>query len=675
DGSVENIYYNDVKVLSYIYNDYGEVSSYTDYKDNVTYYFNYDYQNRLINVNATNGNNITYSYDENSHLVSKTNINGTNNNTYTDVNPDLDEENNVLTQESISGKYNINYSYSVDAFANLETISYYFTSINSVIDAAYTDETTTNANNETVLTGRISQVEFTINNDILKFVYEYDDYSNITKVTKYINNIIDYYEENTYDIFNQLVRQDVLIDGTEYRRNYFYDTRGNIISYQYINQTDEDYITGATFQYRTSGNKDELVFATINGYNYTITYSSSGQPNLYLGWQIGYDMRNITTLENSQYYIEYYYNANNIRTGKYIYNGVKDNDVAYILDGNKIIRETRTGDENYVINYYYDSSDNVIGFEYNNNKYLYLKNLQNDIIGIVDEAGNLVVEYTYDAYGNIIKLVDTSNCDLSTVNPFRYRSYYYDKETGWYYLNSRYYNPIIGRFITMDSIEYLGAGGTNLFSYCNNNPTSYYDINGNFSASLVLGGSIVAQLSGGFAGLMASISASLASIKAAIATAWLPVLAIALVSVAIVGLVYAIQLISNLMASATRARSYVDARVKKGGIDDKNTYNHTVYVIVLSATKEVWYVGRTQHFPARSSAHYRGNYPRSQYTMFAIATGLTYKEARAMEQTLITAYGLDALGNAINSIARKKWGSFAKEFARASSIFSSAYDD
>lgn len=337
----------------------------------------------------------------------------------------------------------------------------------------------TNANNETVLTGRISQVEFTINNDILKFVYEYDDYSNITKVTKYINNIIDYFEDNTYDIYNQLIRQDVLIDGTEYRRNYFYDTRGNIISYQYINQTDEDYITGATFQYRTSGNKDELVFATINGYNYTITYSSSGQPSLYLGWQIDYNMRNITTLENSQYYIEYSYNANNIRTGKYIYNGVKDNDVAYILDGNKIIRETRTGDENYVINYYYDSSDDVIGFEYNNNKYLYLKNLQNDIIGIVDEAGNLVVEYTYDAYGNIIKLVDTSNCDLSTVNPFRYRSYYYDKETGWYYLNSRYYNPIIGRFITMDGVEYLGASGTslsyNLFSYCENNPVNNVD--------------------------------------------------------------------------------------------------------------------------------------------------------------------------------------------------------
>lgn len=215
-------------------------------------------------------------------------------------------------------------------------------------------------------------------------------------------------------------------------------------------------------------------------------------------------MRNITTLENNQYYIEYYYNANNIRTGKYIYNGVKDNDVAYILDGNKIIRETRTGDENYVINYYYDSSDNVIGFEYNNNKYLYLKNLQNDIIGIVDEAGNLVVEYTYDAYGNIIKLIDTSNCDLSTVNPFRYRSYYYDKETGWYYLNSRYYNPIIGRFITMDGVEYLGASGTalsmNLFSYCENNPVNNVDFEGNFGSPIQWVMAAIGAIAGWFFG-------------------------------------------------------------------------------------------------------------------------------------------------------------------------------
>ena len=70
------------------------------------------------------------------------------------------------------------------------------------------------------------------------------------------------------------------------------------------------------------------------------------------------------------------------------------------------------------------------------------------------------IEYYYDAYRRIIKISDTSGINLSTTNPFRYRSYYQDNETGWYYLNSRYYNPLTNRFITMDQIEYLGANQT-----------------------------------------------------------------------------------------------------------------------------------------------------------------------------------------------------------------------
>jgi RHS repeat-associated protein len=94
--------------------------------------------------------------------------------------------------------------------------------------------------------------------------------------------------------------------------------------------------------------------------------------------------------------------------------------------------------------------------------------------GIIDENNNLVVEYNYDGYGNIISMVDNTTNKIGEKNPYRYRSYYYDTETIWYYLNSRYYNPNIGRFITMDEIEYLGATSTilsyNLFTYCEGNP-------------------------------------------------------------------------------------------------------------------------------------------------------------------------------------------------------------
>lgn len=226
----------------------------------------------------------------------------------------------------------------------------------------------------------------------------------------------------------------------------------------------------------------KLSEATINGISYDITYSSTGQPSIYLGWEIDYDMRNICVIENDDYYIEYYYNANGIRLGKSIDNGDEIESVNYILDGSNIIKEIHTGANNYTIEYYYDSSDNIIGFTYNGSKYLYLKNLQNDVIGIVDSNNNIVVKYYYDAYGRIIKTLDTSGINLSTINPFRYRSYYQDNETGWYYLNSRYYNPLTNRFVTMDQIEYLGASGSvlslNLYSYCENNPINHTDYEG-----------------------------------------------------------------------------------------------------------------------------------------------------------------------------------------------------
>ena len=106
----------------------------------------------------------------------------------------------------------------------------------------------------------------------------------------------------------------------------------------------------------------------------------------------------------------------------------------------------------------------------------------NDIIRIIDFSGNLVVEYIYDAYGNIINIIDESNLNIRTINTFRYRSYYYDIETKWYYLNSRYYNLKLGRFVTMDEVEYLGLSGTvlsaNLYLYCENYPVIRVDYSG-----------------------------------------------------------------------------------------------------------------------------------------------------------------------------------------------------
>ena len=111
-----------------------------------------------------------------------------------------------------------------------------------------------------------------------------------------------------------------------------------------------------------------------------------------------------------------------------------------------------------------------------------------DVIHIIDESGSIVTTYTYSAFGEVLSVTGTLASTIGARNPFRYRSYYYDTETGWYYLNSRYYDPTVGRFINADGIIGANGGivGYNMFAYCNNNPIMYADPNGE-SLLLIVG--------------------------------------------------------------------------------------------------------------------------------------------------------------------------------------------
>lgn len=92
-------------------------------------------------------------------------------------------------------------------------------------------------------------------------------------------------------------------------------------------------------------------------------------------------------------------------------------------------------------------SGDAFGFIYNGEEYYYIKNVQNDIVAIADKDGDIVANYYYDAWGNITQI--TGDTALAQTNPLRYRSYYYDSETGYYHLKSRYYSPEVGRFLRM----------------------------------------------------------------------------------------------------------------------------------------------------------------------------------------------------------------------------------
>ncbi|MBP3353197.1 MAG: hypothetical protein J6L02_00905, partial [Bacteroidales bacterium] len=129
-----------------------------------------------------------------------------------------------------------------------------------------------------------------------------------------------------------------------------------------------------------------------------------------------------------------------------------------------------------------------------------------DIINITDSTGAKVVTYTYNAWGKIMSM--TGNMELAVNNPFRYRGYYYDEESGLYYLNSRYYDPQTGRFINAEpNVDYgkfdegAGLNGYNVFAYCANNPVMFKDDSGEFVISTaVLIGIGIGALIGGVAG-------------------------------------------------------------------------------------------------------------------------------------------------------------------------------
>ena len=133
--------------------------------------------------------------------------------------------------------------------------------------------------------------------------------------------------------------------------------------------------------------------------------------------------------------------------------------------------------------YLYDNTNSPVGMMYRTNAYaadtydyfLFEKNLQGDIVAVYNSSGTKLLSYTYDAWGNCT--VTGSTTTGAQYNPFRYRGYYYDSELGLYYLNSRYYDSQIGRFINLDALINGNSDliGFNLFAYCSNNPVIYVD--------------------------------------------------------------------------------------------------------------------------------------------------------------------------------------------------------
>ena len=298
--------------------------------------------------------------------------------------------------------------------------------------------------------------------NLLNVNYTYDAVGNIATM---VQDGVTY--TYTYDSLNQLTA--VATSDNSYTAAFSYDNGGNLTSKT---------VNGQTYTYSYGDTEWKDLLTAYNGES--ITYDQIGNPLSYRGKTLTWTGRRLNTLTQNGSTNTYLYNADGIRTQKTV-NGTA---TEYFLNGSTILAE-KTGD---TINWFiYDDSGDVLGLIHNGTAYYYLKNQQDDVLKIVDGSGNVVGSYTYDAWGKVL----SATGEIAQANPIRYRSYYYDAETGLYYLQSRYYDPEIGRFISADDTQYLGASGTalgyNLFGYCENNPVNAADPDGNWLIQVVCG--------------------------------------------------------------------------------------------------------------------------------------------------------------------------------------------
>jgi len=275
------------------------------------------------------------------------------------------------------------------------------------------------------------------------------------------------------------------IEGT--RATFAITPRGENLTYQWEVSTDD----GATWKNSiANGNQTVSIwmnlYANYSGRQYRCKVTDANGNTQY---------SNPATLSLAMQEWQYEYNADGLRTKRT--NGYSTYEYVY-LNG-QLVRMLVDGN---TLSFHYDADGKPMSFVYNGTTYYYATNLQGDIVAILSKEGTQVVSYSYDAWGNILSITGTKADTIGKYNPLRYRGYVYDTESKLYYLQSRYYDPAIGRFINADTFATTGQGllGNNMFAYCQNNPVIYYDSEGHFLCTAV--GAIGGALSGAIWGLI-----------------------------------------------------------------------------------------------------------------------------------------------------------------------------
>ncbi len=513
----------------YAYNAAGNLCSVYDAESDQTTYYEYDNLNRVIRSRVATSTDLSLLstsvlYDEKSR-VSVVSYHVDYSDERSDILTDLYSYNPAtddfekLTHTSENLAYDIIPTY--DAFGRT-TQRVFAVSGGISLQSAYTYTT---ANGKTA--AQVASYTSVVNgNTTAQYHYAYDQNGNITSITDQ-NGVVQW--QYHYDELGQLVREDNRPMNKTYL--YAYDEAGNRLGRRAVTFNLGDLSStdvSQTYYYNNSTWGDLLTKADANN----ITYDGIGNPldvysySEYDGVTTGYEMtwsgRQLTVYRlfndfgsGKQYTTyktySYTYNADGIRTSKTVAGVVH----TYLLNGSQVVGETWTDtDATHILMYLYDEQGAPVGLKYRNSTYIngeydcyfFEKNLQGDIVAVYNEAGNQIGRYIYDAWGAVISAYSNTGYTatgnewyiVDRYNPFRYRGYFYDVETKFYYLETRYYNPTWGRFVNADGVISDVGGdvrGYNVFAYCFNNPVNMSDQDGEWPswmpAALYLVSSVV----------------------------------------------------------------------------------------------------------------------------------------------------------------------------------------
>ena len=327
------------------------------------------------------------------------------------------------------------------------------------------------------------------------YFYEYDDVGNIISITQGDTSIT-----YKYDTANRLIRENNSVTNITY--TYEYDDWGNITEKNLYNYTTEENLgsPARSFQYEY---EDSDWCDLLTSYDDDpITYDNMGNPISYRGYTFDWYGKQLVGATKNANTFSFEYNEDGLRQKKTVNGTVTD----YYYNG-KVLIGMKRGTTTYLFSY--DAEGNVVSVKHvtpqETKEYYYLRNAQGDIIKLIDGDGQTVVEYVYTAWGAKVSTTGSMASTLGLTQPFRYRGYVYDWETGFYYLQSRYYDPSTGRFISADVHLSTGQGvlGHNAFAYCGDNPIARVDTEGEFWH--ILAGAVIGAVIGAVTSVVSQV--------------------------------------------------------------------------------------------------------------------------------------------------------------------------